>query len=146
MEFSCQGQVPSLLWPLISPRPALCLAPTRALQILPATHPAARAPAALLRPPPKAALSPPGGRGHWWVLAGSQGRDPAGVAGRELSGLQTSNNGIISTLLLVIWPVCWRQALHTPFMVSSPQQLAGYQHRPCCLALWPGTGQPLGLE
>ena len=70
---------------------------------------------------------------HWWVLAGSQGRDPAGVAGRELSGLQTSNNGIISTLLLVIWPVCWRQALHTPFLVSSPQQLAG-------------TCQPHGLE
>lgn len=90
MEFSLQGQVPSLLWPLISPRPALCLAPTCAPQILAATHPAARAPTALLPPPLKAALSPPGGRRHWWVLTGSQGRDPAG-------GLQTSNNGIIST-------------------------------------------------
>ena len=48
LEFSPRGQVRALPGPLISPRPALCLAQTCTTYKFAATRPASRAPAALL--------------------------------------------------------------------------------------------------
>ena len=82
LEFSPRGQVRALPGPLISPRPALCLAQTCTTYKFAATRPASRAPAALLSHRWGCAQLVPSSRlcsvvSRWW---GGGGRK-RGVAG-----------------------------------------------------------------